>query len=249
MYFVRRATIGIGLMAGVLSVPVATTHAVDKATDAGITAAQSARLTAIKTKGDQEIARRLARLNALNSKIAATSKLTASDKATLMSEVTNEINGLTSLKTKLDAETTPAAAGADAKSIIDDYRVYALIVPKIALIRVADNQQVVESQLTTAATKLQENVTAAKNAGKDVSDLQAKLDDAVAKIQASMAISSGIQAKVIALQPSDYNSDHTILQGDYAQLMTARSNNKTALSELKSVRDSLKQLASSARSS
>ncbi len=241
--------IGIGLLTGILSIPATTTYALSTATNNGLTSAQSARLTAIKTKGDQEIDRRIARLTTLNTKISGASKLAASDKATLASEVTGEINNLTTLKAKLDAETTPVAAGADARSIINDYRVYALIVPKVALIRVADDQQVVEARLSTVISKLQANVTAAKNAGKDVGDLQAKLDDATMKVQASMAISSAIQTKVIALQPSDYNSDHTILQGDYVQLTTARSNNKAALSELKAVRDSLKQLASASRSS
>lgn len=242
IHLIPKIAISTGVIAGVLSMPVATTYAVTS-TNTGLTAAQTVRLTAIKTKGDQEIDRRIARLTTLNAKISNASKLTASDKTTLTSEVAAEINDLTALKVKLDAETTPAAAGADAKSIIDDYRVYALIVPKVALVRVADDQQVVESRLVTAVNKLQTHVTAAKTAGKEVSDLQSKLDDAMAKIQASTATSSGIQSKVIALQPSDYNNDHTIVQGDYAQLMTARSSNKAALDELKSVRDSLKQLA------
>lgn len=45
--------IGIGLLTGILSIPATTTYALSTATNNGLTSAQSARLTAIKTKGDR----------------------------------------------------------------------------------------------------------------------------------------------------------------------------------------------------
>src|ERR1035437_4708799 len=67
-----------------------------------LTTAQQQRLTAMKTKGDEEIARRLTALGKISSLLQSENKLTASDKTTLISEVTSTTSGLTMLKTQLD---------------------------------------------------------------------------------------------------------------------------------------------------
>jgi len=207
-----------------------------------LTAAQQQRLQTIISKGDQEVTRRLTTLNTLMSKINAATRLTASDKAALSNEVTTTINGLTSLKTTLDAETTLTAARTDVQSIYTEYRVYALVAPKIGLIKVADDQQVVESKLTALAQKLQTRITALQQAGKDVSSLQASLSDMTNKTTAAQAISSQIQSKVINLQPTDYNSDHALLSGDRDQLKTAHDDNQAAYNDAKTIVASLKTM-------
>src|ERR1700722_15924396 len=73
-------------------------------------AANQTRLQLIITRGNNEIVRRLTTLNTLSSKISSAPKLTASDQSSLSSEVTTEISGLTSLKAKLDADTTVTTA-------------------------------------------------------------------------------------------------------------------------------------------
>ena len=200
------------------------------------------RIANIISKGDQEISRRLTTLGTLTSKINSATKLSASDKATLSAEVSSEVSGLTALKSKLDAETTLDGAKADAQSIYTDYRVYALIVPKVELVRVADDQQVAESKLTDLAAKLQTRITTAKNNGKDVTALQTQLNDMTAKTQAAQAISTSIESKVINLQPSDYNSDHALLSGDRDQLKTAHQDNQAAYADAKNIVAGLKAL-------
>jgi len=224
------------VMIGVL-LPAQTTFAVVQTT----TDTTQTRLDAIKTKGSQEIDRRLAKLNTLGTKIAAATKISATDKTALTTQVTTEITGLTMLKTTLNAQTTLAAAKTDAQSIISGYRVYALIVPKVYLIKVADDQQVNEAKIAALIPKLQTALTNAKNIGKNVATLQTQLDDATSKQQAAQTISSTIETKVVTLQPSDYNSDHAILSGDRDQLVMARANLKTAVDDMAAVRDGLKK--------
>ena len=100
------------------------------ATAGTLTATQQQALQNIINKGNQEIGRRLDALNTLSSKISTITKLSASDQSYLTTEVNTEISGLTSLKTQLDADTTLTAAHTDAQSIITEYRVYALVLPK-----------------------------------------------------------------------------------------------------------------------
>ena len=235
--------LGFGTLAlsGVTSA-VATPTNVAVSTSQQASANDQKHLATIISKGDQEIARRLTTLGTLTAKINAASKLSASDKTYLLNEVSTEVSNLTTLKAKLDAETTLAAARTDAQSIVSDYRVYALIVPKIQLIKTADDQLVTEGKLTALATKLQSRITAAKTAGKDVTALQTKLTDMTTQITNAQAISSSIETKVLALQPSDYNSNHTILSGDEAQLKTAHTDNLAAYNDAKSIVSLLKNL-------
>jgi len=196
----------------------------------------------IIAKGDQEITRRITSLNAALSQLNATTKLSASDKTALVNEINQEIIGLTALKTKLDAETTVSGAITDAQSIFNDYRVYALLLPKGWLIRVADSQTVNEANLTTLSQKIQTRLDAAKASGKDVTALQNELNDMKNNITSANSASVGIEAKILPLQPSDYNSDHSILNGYKTELQLAHDDLKTALSDAQGVVTGLKNL-------
>ncbi len=241
------ASAGLIISMGTMVASAEATAKTSSSTEAATKAAQAQqnqqqRLANIKSKGDAEINRRLSSLNKLSDRISSDTRLSASDKSALTSQVSTEISNLTTLKTKLDGETTLDAASADAKSIISDYRVYALIVPKVMLIRTADDQLIVEDKLTTLSTKLQARISAAQTAGKDVSSLNTLLSDLNTQVANSKAISASIEQKVINLQPSDYDSDHTILTGDKTQLQTAHQANAKALQDAKNIAQGLKNL-------
>lgn len=242
----RRTGLALGTALSALSLAVIPAGAVATARSASASAAASAgdqaRVKLIITRGDSEIQRRLTTLQSLSSKISGATKLTAGDKSTLSSEVSDEISGLTSLKTKLDADTTVSDAKTDAQSIFNDYRVYALVVPKVNLIRTADDQQVAEGKLSTLAGKLQSRLNEAQSAGKNVTALMSGLNDMNTQIANAQAISSKIEAAVIGLQPSDYNSNHTVLSGDRDQLKTAQTDIKAAVNDATSIITGLKNL-------
>ncbi|HWT40757.1 MAG TPA: hypothetical protein VN081_05860 [Dongiaceae bacterium] len=220
-----------------------TTQTKDQTTSTTLTDTQKARLQLIISKGDAEITRRLTSLKTLTDRINGAIKLTAADKTALTNEVNSAITGLTALKTQLDSETTLTGAKTDVENIYSQYRVYALLGPKIGLIRTADDQQAVEAKLQTLAGKLQTRITTAKQAGKDVTALQTQLDDLTAKITASLAISSKVESTVITLEPTDYNSDHTVLSGYNDQLKTARTDNQAAMADAKAIVAGLKTLS------
>jgi hypothetical protein len=210
----------------------ATTTATSGSASVKQTDANQAKITVIITRGDTEISRRLTSLSGLSTKISAATKLNASDKATLSDEVSTEVSGLTNLKTKLDADTDITTARTDAQSVITDYRVYALITPKIALIKTADDQQVAETKLSDLVTKLQGKAT--------TSATQSQLADMASKVQAAQTISANIESTVVGLQPTDYNSNHAVLDGDRNQLVTAQTDIKAAAADAKSIIASIK---------
>jgi hypothetical protein len=237
-------TLGAAVSAVSLSVIPASALAQTKATtsSSGTTAADQAKLTLIINRGNSEIGRRLSTLNALSAKVSSATKLSSADQASLSSEISTEIDGLNGLKTKLDADTTASDAKTDAQAIINDYRVYALIVPKVNLVKTADDQQVAESKLSALAVKLQARISTAQTAGKNVTSLQGELASLNSKVAAAQAISSNIESAVVNLQPSDYNSNHSVLSGDRDQLKTAQADIQAAVSTATTIVTNLKNL-------
>lgn len=189
-----------------------------------VSAGSSAAVTALKAKGMAEIDRRITRLTAAFDKLNTSAKLSAADKAALTTQITAELAGLAGLKTKLAADTTLAEARADVVSIVTEYRVYALILPKVRLATAIDRLTVVESQLTDIAARFEAEFaahtpTAAQTAA--LAELKTKTTAAKAKIE-------GVSAKLIALTPTDYNADHAILNGYRATLAAALADMKAA---------------------
>lgn len=205
-------------------------------------AGDQAKLQLVINRGNNEIGRRLSTLQKLSGKINSAAKFSSADKATLSNQVSDEIDGLTALKTKLDADTVVANARTDAQAVITEYRVYALVVPKVGLVKAADDQQTAESRLSALAPKLESRINQAKSAGKNVTSLESGLADLKAQLATAQPLSSDVETSVVNLQPSDFNSDHTILSGYRDKLKTAQTSIRAAVSDANSIVNALKNL-------
>lgn len=229
-----------------------TTATTDTKTPAktGPSAAQiQAHVTRIISRGTAEIDRRIASLTQLSGKLSGAKHLTSAEIADLNSTINTNIANLQTLKTKLagdasisDPATALAAAQADAKSVIDGYRIYALIIPQIQMIRTADDQQVGEAKLVELSTKLGIRISTVQAKGKDVTALTASLNDLNAKVTEAQGISSTLESKITVLQPSDYNSDHTVLSSYQSQIKTAHADILAAIKDAQSIVTGLKSL-------
>ena len=238
--YIAASTVGlVSLMAlpvsAVSAKATTSTTTASTKSSAAVTAANQARLQLIISRGNTEINRRLATLSTLGNKINSASKLSSADAATLNATVSSDVSALTTLKTQLDGDTTVTAAVTDAQSIITGYRVYALVVPQVDLVKTADDQQVAEDNLEALSTKLAARITAEQQKGTNVTALQATFADLDTKTAAAKSTSSTIETSVIGLVPSDYNTNHAVLSGDRTELQTAQSDIKTAISDGSSI--------------
>ncbi|HVQ44420.1 MAG TPA: hypothetical protein VMT30_05645 [Candidatus Saccharimonadia bacterium] len=230
------------LVAALLSaMPYATVNGVASATPAA-PADNAQRLTNLKVKGDAEITRRIASLTAASEKLRASNKLTPADLAGLTAQINAELTGLANLQTKLRADTVLAAARTDAASIVSDYRVYALVLPKTRLVATYDRITAAQAKFTQLQAQLQIRLEAAKTAGKDTAPLVAAKKAFDAKLAASQSRTSGLGVKLLALQPSDYNADRGILEANRLVLVTARDDLTAARAAAKTIADGLKAL-------
>ncbi len=151
----------------------------------------------IISRADTLIMNRLDSLNKLLSRIQTDTRLSTSEKNSLISDIQKNISGLTALKAKVDADTTVAAARADAKLIITNYYIYTVFEPKVRLLVTLNNLQTVALNVQALVPQLQNLINTLKSQGKDVSQLQPLLDDISSQVK---TINTTISGDIVTVQ-------------------------------------------------
>ena len=191
-------------------------------------------LTKIKTRADQEIARRVESLVKLSTRVSEMKKVSSAGKTSIASTIQTEITALTNLKAKISAETDAAVLKADVQSITASYRIYALIMPQIAILVAADRVNVLADNFIALNTKLQARITAAAASGKDVSAATAALADISAKAADAKTKAAAAVSGVSSLTPD--NGDKAKATSNREALVAARANIKAASESLRAAR-------------
>jgi DNA repair exonuclease SbcCD ATPase subunit len=200
-----------------------------------------ARLNRLKTHGASEIDRRLDNLQKTFEKVTVSAQLSSGDKAAISGQLQTETSALITLKSRLSGETDLTAARQDIQSIIDDYKIYGLLYPRGRLMATADRMLAAGNKFTTLRINLQHKVTAAKLAHKDVTKLQAALDDLRAKLADAEARYRPLPAKVLS-PPADYVAAYQALAAQRDALKVARTDLKVAREDVQTVLDGLANL-------
>lgn len=203
------------------------------------TAASGTALKEAQTLTTARIDGRLATLNALNLAVNNAAHLATADRSSLSGLIASDVSGLTSLRTKVAAETTVAAVRTDAAAMVDDYRVYMLVVPKVHLTNAFDIESAAAATLQKVHDKLAARVASAPGGGTAAE--KAELADMQTQIQAAQQSDAGRVATLLGIQPSpDASALHsalTPLVGDAKDarkdLVKARADAKDVLAALK----------------
>ncbi len=182
--------------------------------------AQQVRLAAAKQVATAAITRRVLALRELSTAAKAIARLSDADRSTLTSQLQDQVNGLTSLNAKIQGDGDEATVRADAGAIITDYRVYVLTVPKARGVVVSDIELTAEDRLSKLADRLQTMIDQAS--GKDTTKARADLAALRAKLTAVTGMVSPLPAALLALQPSGYPGNRTMLEQGRASLRTGR---------------------------
>jgi hypothetical protein len=187
MRIIRLALIGATIL-GLTAVGAAPAHAADPLDEA-------------KKVVTAQLDGRLATLRVLSGAVAQVQRLTAAHRSTLNSLISADKDGLTTLKAKVAGETTVAGVREDAATMINSYRIYLLVVPKVHLTSALDIEDAAIAQLRQAHDRLATAVTEAKQKGKDVGDADAKLADLAAQLTAAQNATSGKADALLVIQP------------------------------------------------
>ena len=216
------------------------TAGMDTSVRATLTTKLSAKETDIVNRTTAEIKKRVGDLTELSTRIKGMKHVSDETKAALSASIDGNITNLGAVQTKIEGDTTSSEMSADAKTITEHYRVYALVVPQGKILAAADRAGTVSDMVTAVGVKIQARIDAAKAAGKDVSaivtlqaDMTAQLADA--KVQALAAT-----AAVSGLTPD--NGDATILKTNNSALKSARTALVAAEKDLKAAAADMKKI-------
>ncbi|WP_155375556.1 hypothetical protein [Catellatospora vulcania] len=206
-----------------------------QAADQAANLANAKKLTTVRIDG------RLALLRAEGVAIRNAARLTDAHQTALQKIIDADIAGLTELRAKVAAETTPEAVRADARSMVEDYRVYLLVRPQVHLTLAADVESAALTRLRTLHDKLAQAVAAARSAGKDVGDAEAKLAHMKSELDAMGSALSGLADELLAVQPGpDAAAIKARTTAARADARTARTHLRAATTDAKAIRDLLK---------
>lgn len=204
-------------------------------------------LTVLKADVTKRIDLRLAALAKDTVAINGAKHLAAADKATLTSLDSQDTAAMTALRTKVAGETTAAAIKADATSMVDDYRIFILVGPKVRLTIAGDAEHDAIARLQTAHDKLAGLVAKAKAAGQDTAAAEQNLADMATAITKATTDINGQVAAVLAIQPGpDGAAIRAKVAGVKAALGTGRTDLKSAVADAKKVTAFLKGLKTKA---
>jgi len=199
-------------------------------------------LACLQKFGDDQIAARLQSLSDLSTKIdglVSKNQLTSDQATTLKSAIQDNVNNLTTLKQKIDGDTDVTTARADDKSIMTQYRIYAVFMP---LLRHTVWVDLVTNALSTMSG-LNDKITEAisKAPASQQTQLNALFKDYKAKLADAQTQLTNA-AKLYASMTTDaYNKNPSGFK--LSTLGALHRDSKTAHTDIKAARTDLHQIA------
>jgi hypothetical protein len=230
----RAATLTVAAVTAIVATAVfggsTPAHATARADDTALTRHQK-QVTA-------RIDLRLRALERLDALLDRKKHVTDAHRSTLGDLIDADVAGLTDLRTKVAGETTTEALKADAKSMINDYRIFILVRPKVRLTIVADNEAAAIDRLQKLHDKLADLVAKAKANGKQTDTAEA----ALTRMQASIdEAAKGLEGQVDALLALQPGPDGDAIRAEVAKIRQAlgdvRTDLRAAVTAAKKVRD------------
>ena len=185
------------------------------------------------------IERRLDRLDRAADRAGVAGNLTDAHQATLSDQLTTVSESLTDLQENVNQDTGDALRS-DCQSVIENHRVYVLVLPRTRLVIVGDTELAAAQRLTEMADKLGDAIGQAEDAGEDVSAERADLDAMRDYITSAQDGASGIADAVLGLTPADWNENHTVLDPSRKAAMDAWLDLRSALRLAREVRQDLR---------
>jgi len=196
---------------------------------------------AAKQACDTAINNRLSRITTLQRLINDSQHVTSDHRSTLLSQLASASNGLSQLKAKIGSDADPSTLRTDCRNIVQDFRIYVLVSPKVREVLVSDWETDIASRLSTIAGKIQTAIDSAKAKGKDVTTAQSDLAQMKTAIANANAAIGGVATSVINLQPSDWPGAHDTLVTGRQSLRTGRDDLRTARDDGRNAAQALRQ--------
>lgn len=194
----------------------------------------------LKQRADTEIQRRLDALNDLSIRINLFRRLSSAQKADFTTQIKTQIDSLTALKAKIDADSDLTTLKADVKSIITDYRIFAFFIKDINLLAASDRILALLDNMNAVYGKLQTRINQAQADGKDVASLNTLLADMKTQTDSATALVNDAVSELTGLTVQGYPANQTSLADARTKLKEAFKDIKAAYEDAKQIIQNLK---------
>jgi hypothetical protein len=176
-----------------------------------------------------QLSARVTQLNVLIGRVNSSTKLTPSDKSTLLSDLTStELPGIEGLQVTTRQATTCSELRQDAHNMVFDYRVYLVMTPQTDLIIVTDDVDHAEATLGN----LESLITRVLQGPRATAADQAAWANYQSEVTAADGLTTGQSSTLVGLSPSQYPATTPVLS-------QARANATQAIRDLRMARNDL----------
>lgn len=193
-----------------------------------------ARITKGKARAQEEIQRRIKRLNELGARTQEMLRVSAEEKTSIAAQVSAQVSALTALGAKIEADADIDTLKADIKSVTKSYRIFALVIPQGHILVAADKIKTTADVFLAFVAKLETRIAQAQAAGKDTARFSATLADAKADIADAKVQAEAAVALVANLSPD--NGDKTAMEANETAIHSARAKIQAGYDDLKRAR-------------
>ena len=197
-------------------------------------------LEAVRARCLAAIDVRLPALAAARTALSDNEHVTDNHRSALVANLDETAGRLRDLAVLIKADADLAALRDHCRSVFEDNRVFALVLPRVRIVAGADTATDVAATLHDITGKLADAITRAEAAGQDVRQAKIDLDMMKAGIASGAAAAGTVPGAVLGLTPADWNADHEVLTPARQSLREARADLKVARDLAVKIRNELK---------
>lgn len=177
---------------------------------------------------EQDLAARVTALQTLTTTVNGAAHLSSGDQSTLASDLSSDLEGIQALQGQAQQATTCPQLRLVAKEMVRDYRVYMVVTPQVHLTVAADTATWAASYLDEVEPQLQQALTLASQAGKNVTAAQAAFTDMQSQVTTAQSAVSGVASTVLAQNAGGAPANKQVFLGARNSLMSARTDLRDA---------------------
>ncbi len=194
---------------------------------------------------ESALAGRTTLLGTLQSHLSGAKDLSSANAAALGAILQAELgtiggSSLSGLLATAQSATTCAQLFATARTMVNGFRVYALVAPQVRLTVGASRATALLAKAAAVEPKIQARITKAASTGKDVSGAQQAFSDLQAQIAtATTDVAAVPVTQILAQVPSDYPADQSMLTTARTALANAVQAGRAARTDIQTIRQDL----------
>ena len=188
---------------------------------------------------------RLPALAAARQAVSDNEHVTDDHQAALAADIEETADRLRVLADRIKADNDLATLKEHCRSIFEDNRVFALVLPRARLVVGADTATDAGAKLGDVAARLADAIAKVEGAGQDVGQAKLDLDAMKAAIASGVASAGSVAPAVLGLTPADWNANHEVLTPARQSLRSARADLKVARDLAHKIRNDLRPPAAS----